>query len=196
MQVTVTGRQIDVGAALRFHVETVLAPLAERYFPGALDAVVVFARDAHMIRADIALRASRHLQLQATAEAPEAYAAFDAAAERMGKRLRRNKRRLVDHHQTPPAGPPLPAQSYVLDPGPDDGDDDGASGDGHPLVVAETETEIELLTVSEAVLRLDLGDQPALMFRNRAHGGLNMLYRRSDGHIGWIDPRGARDTLA
>lgn len=195
MQVTVTGKQLDVGSALTGRVESTLAQVAEKYFPGALDAVVVFSRDAHLYRADITLHAGRNLQLHSNAEAADAPTAFDAAADRMGKRLRRHKRRLVDHHHAAATEPPLPARSVVLDLGPD-GVDAPDGGDGHPIVVAETETEIEFLTVSEAVLRLDLGEQPALMFRNRAHGGLNMVYRRNDGHVGWVDPRGTRDIVA
>lgn len=115
----------------------------------------------------------------------------------MAKRLRRYKRRLRDYHKERPAEPPLPARAYVLEAEPER---EAAELDGEepsqPLIVAEMTTSIDSLTVSEAVMRLDLGDLPALMFRNSAHGGLNMVYRRPDGNIGWVDPRGTRTAGA
>jgi ribosomal subunit interface protein len=185
MQLSVKGKQIDVGDSLRVHVETQLKDVIGKYFNTPLDAQVTFSREAHLFRADIAVHAGRGITLQSNASASEPYPAFDMAAERIASRLRRHKNRIKKHdHETGRAAALIVANSFVLH-----GEDNHADeANDNPLVVAEMTTPIELLTVSEAVMRLDLGDMPALMFVNRAHGGLNMIYRRPDGHIGWVDP--------
>lgn len=185
MQLSVKGKQIDVGDALRQHVETQLGDIIGKFFSESLDASVTFSREAHMFRADITVHAGRGLVLQSNASAAEPYPAFDQAAERIAERLRRHKNRLKKHHQEQPVDQAVFAQSFVLNA---EQADDMESGHDNPLVVAEMTTPIEMLTVSQAVMRLDLGDLPALMFRNKAHGGLNMIYRRGDNNIGWVDP--------
>ena len=199
MQLTVIGKQIDVGDALRTHVGDSLEAISAKYFENAIDANVVLSRQAHLYRADIALHPSRNVLMQSNAEAADPYVAFDMAADRMAKRLRRYKRRLRDYNKgrDQAAEAPLTAQSYVLDAGADGaGDDDIEEAAEQPLVVAEMTTEIESLTVSDAVMRLDLGGLPALLFQNSAHGGLNMVYRRQDGNVGWVDPQGTQQTVA
>jgi hypothetical protein len=121
--------------------------------------------------------------------ADDAYAAFDIAAVHLGKRLRRHKRRLRDHHANQRTAAAVPAQQYILAGYQTDTDLDGgeAAGD-NPVIIAEDTTHIEELTVSEAVMRMDIADLPALMFRNAGTGGLNVVYRRADGNVGWIDP--------
>ncbi|MDX2028515.1 MAG: ribosome-associated translation inhibitor RaiA [Alphaproteobacteria bacterium] len=186
MQLSVKGKQINVGDALRSHVESQLKDITGKYFNSPLDAHVTFSREAHMFRADIAVHAGRGILLQSNASANEPYPAFDMAASRMANRLRRYKTRIKSHHQdTDRRDEALMANSFVLH-GEDESPEETA-GD-NPVVVAEMTTPIESLTVSEAVMRLDLGDLPALMFTNRKHGRLNMIYRRPDGHIGWVDP--------
>lgn len=185
MQVSVKGKQIDVGDALRQHVETQLGEIVGKFFGGSMEAQVTFSREAHLFRADITVHADRNLVLQSNASSAEPYPAFDTAAERMAERLRRHRNRLKKHHQEARAEVPVMAPSFVLNA---EQNDAAEAGPDNPVVVAEMTTPIEMLTVSEAVMRLDLGDLPALMFRNRAHGGLNMIYRRADGHIGWVDP--------
>lgn len=198
MQITVKGKQLDVGDALRSHINDTLVGQIGKYFANSLDATVVLSRDAHLYTADIQVHVGRGILLQAAAAATEPYPAFDEAAERVAKRARRHKRRLKDHHRAPdPAFESPPARKYILE-GYDDGDEGDASAEvgidsdsenqGGPVVVAEMELTIPHLTVGEAVMRLDLTDLPALMFRNRAHGGLNMVYRRPDGNVGWVDP--------
>lgn len=184
MQLSVKGKQIDVGDALRQHVETQLGDIVGKFFGDTLEASVTFSREAHLFRADITVHAGRGITLQSNASAVEPYPAFDQAAERMAERLRRHKNRLKRHHQEAPSSDSVVAQSFVLNAEQQDASDTGAD---NPVVVAEMTTPIEMLTVSEAVMRLDLGELPALMFRNRAHGKLNMIYRRMDGHIGWVD---------
>ena len=188
MQLSVKGKQIDVGDALRQHVETQLKEVVGKYFSGTLDASVTFSREGHLFRADITVHAGRNITLQANASASEPYPAFDQAADRIAKRLRRYKNKIKSHHDNDKNEAAHIAQSFVLH-----AQDDNApeEANDNPVVVAEMTTPIENLTVSEAVMRLDLGDLPALMFRNRAHGGFNMIYRRPDGHIGWVDSQNA-----
>lgn len=192
MQLTVRGKQIDVGDALRGHVSERLESAVSKYFNDAVDASVVFSREAHLFRADIQVHAGKNIVMQSNGEADEPYVAFDKAAEKVAKRLRRYKRRLTDHHKRTASEPPLEAQAFVLRSEIDSDATDEAGEE--PVVVAELTEPVETLTVSDAVMRLDLGDLPALMFRNAAHGGLNMIYRRPDGNVGWVDPRGTRQS--
>jgi ribosomal subunit interface protein len=190
MHITVTGKQIDVGDALRRHTQAAIEDIAEKYFGNALEAHVVFSREAHLIECDLQVHVGRGILVRSEAEANEAYAAFDIAAERIDKRLRRYKRRLRDHHaheKERERAEPL-GRTYVLQPG--NNEDAPTPEDEHPqaMVIAEMETPIPQLSVSEAVMRLDLADLPALMFRNSARGTFNVIYRRRDGNIGWIDP--------
>jgi ribosomal subunit interface protein len=201
MQVTVTGKQVDVGNALRRHVGSALESILGKYFRTAIEAHAVFAREARLTRADISLHIGRGIVINSGAAASDHYLAFDAAAERLAKQLRRYKRRLHEDHGRahPPAERPEMARSFVLAPieEEDDAAGDGAPGDGAvgdeavgaaPVVIAEMSTELARLTVGEAVMRMDLADAPVLLFRNRSHGEINLVYRRGDGNIGWIDP--------
>jgi ribosomal subunit interface protein len=198
MQVTVTGKQLDVGDSLRSHAEAATSAIADKYLGRAIEAHVVFGRERHLFLSDISLHAWRGLTVQCHGEAADAYAAFDDAALRLEKQLRRYKRRLRARHKGGKAGeeaaaPPEPATDYVLAAEPPETAEEGDAGQ-EPLVVAEMRTSIPRLSVSEAVMRLDLADLPALLFRNSAHGNLNLVYRRRDGNIGWIDPDLAAGT--
>lgn len=196
MQLSVKGQQLDIGDALRDHVSTSLEHILGKYFGDAIDARVTMSRNGPMYKAVVSAHVGRNIQLEASGEAADPYPAFDNAAERLSKRLRRHKRRLRDHHKEPAREiDSQRVQQYILA-GQDQNEEveAAAEGDGKPVVVAEMATEIPGLTVSEAVMRLDLADLPALMFRNSAHGGLNMIYRRADGNIGWLDPDGNRDS--
>jgi ribosomal subunit interface protein len=191
MQLTVTGKQVDVGNALRGHVESTLESILGKYFRSAIEAHAVFAREAHRIRADLSLHIGRGIIANSGATAADHYQAFDAAAERLAKQLRRYKRRLRDYHAKvrPPSERPEVAAAYVLATVDEEDEPDATDGAaGAPVVVAEMSTELPHLTVGEAVMRMDLADTPVLLFRNRSHGELNLVYRRGDGNIGWIDP--------
>ncbi len=191
MQLSVQGRQIDVSDAFRNHVEDALGTIFNKYFGDAIEASVTLSREAHLLKAVVTAHVGRNIQLTAQGEADAPYTAFDMAADRLSKRLRRHKRRLRDHHKADSGLESVSAQQYILAGSPaEDEEDAQAAADGQPAVVAEMTTEIPTLTVGEAVMRMDLAEHPAMMFRNKAHGGLNMLYRRSDGNIGWVDPRG------
>lgn len=191
MHLTVNGKQLDVGDALREHVADSLRTAVGKYFSNPIDANVVMSREAHLFRADVSVHAGRGILLRSDGQAESAHGAFDIACEKVAKRLRRHKRRLRDHHGAGGNGAdksePLTANQYILHGPKDDGGEDEAADD-QPVVVAEMTTSIESLTVSEAVMRMEFADVPALLFRNRAHGGFNMVYRRPDGHVGWVDP--------
>jgi ribosomal subunit interface protein len=188
MQLTVTGKQIDTSVELRRHVETSLDAILGKYFKTAIEAHVVFSKEAHLSRTEVSIHIGRGIVVNAGASGTETYAAFDAAAQRIAKQMRRYKRRLRDHHAKIRESFEASerARDYVLaafDELEDDEDDDGG-----PAVVAEMSTDLPNLTVGEAVMRMDLADAPVLLFRNRSHGELNLVYRRADGNIGWIDP--------
>lgn len=195
MQLTVTGKGVDVGGALRQHIETSLGSILGKYFGSAIEAHAVFTRERHLIRADLAIHIGRGIVVNSEASANEFYAAFDGAAERLAKQLRRYKRRLRDHHamaSRTAAAEAETARAYVLAPPPDEDEDEPDRADAAetnaPVVIAEMSTELPSLTVGEAVMRMDLAGAPVLLFRNRSHGALNLVYRRGDGNIGWIDP--------
>lgn len=197
MQLTVKGRHIDTGDAFRRHAESSLSAVFDKYFGDAIEATVTLSREAHLFRAQISAHVGRGIELVASGEADQVYPAFDLAAGHLSKRLRRHKRRLRDHGGAQKAAEQLAdrlmARQVVLSAEEEGGEPAGDGGD-EPVVIAEMEMEVPDLTVHEAVMRLDLAELPALMFRNRSHGGLNMVYRRPDGHVGWIDPRGNRAT--
>jgi ribosome hibernation promoting factor len=188
MKVIVTGKHIDVADALRKRVTAATSAIVERYFGKAIEAHVVFGRERHSVTAEILVHARRGVSVQGSGVGDDPVLAFDSAAERIDKRLRRHKRRLRNHHprgkDDAAAATEEQATAYVLAAE----DDEAGDGDGEPLVVAEMRTVVPELSVSEAVMRLDLGELPVLLFRNRARGNLNLVYRRPDGNFGWIDP--------
>jgi ribosomal subunit interface protein len=191
MQITVSGKQVDLSDALRTRVWDHLDVIASKYFDHAMEAQVTFSRARSFFICDINVHAGRGLRLRGEGEAGDANTAFDDAAEHIAKRLRRYRRRVNEHaRDSANRERPEAARQYVLRQ-----EDEAAEQDGngaatavHATVIAEQVTEISLLSVSEAVMRMDLADQPVLMFRNSTTGELNVVYRRSDGNIGWIDP--------
>ena len=187
MDISVKGKNLDVGEALRGHVRDTLGNAVTKYFMRAIDANVVFSRQGHRLRADISVHPGpRGLVVQGGSESEDAYAAFDGALERISKQLRRYKRRLNDHHKNKGrAEDVLPALQYVIQP---EREEEEVPDDAQPTIVAEMPDHIHTLTVGEAVMRMDLADLPVVMFRNAASGRLNVVYRRNDGNIGWIDP--------
>jgi ribosomal subunit interface protein len=195
MQITVSGKQIDLSDALRTRVSNQLDTIAGKYFDHALEAHVTFGRARSFFTCDINVHAGRGLMLRGEGEAGDANSAFDDAAEHIAKRLRRYRRRVNDHaRDLANRDRPESARQYILRPAEDDVAPPNGSGAApaatYATVVAEVQAEIVRLSVGDAVMRMDLADQPVLMFRNSTTGQLNVVYRRSDGHIGWIDPAG------
>lgn len=194
MQITVSGKQIDVGEALRVHVEDNLAAGVSKYFDRPVDANVVFSRRGHEFVCDSSVHLPTGLTAQAHGASEDIYAAFEQAADRIEKQLRRHKRRLKDHHQARKTPIEMvEATSYVLrgyeDEGGDEGPDAPAPLNGEqPVIVAEMTMPVKTLTVSEAVMQMELAHATFLVFRNDASGRINVVYERDDGNVGWIDP--------
>jgi ribosomal subunit interface protein len=189
MQINVSGKQVDLSDALRTRVASSLDVIAAKYFDHAMEANVTFGRARSFFTCDINVHAGRGLRLRGEGEAGDANAAFDDAAEHIATRLRRYRRRVNDHHRAlAQRERPQSARAYVLRAEADESAAPTASGPAFATVIAETQTEISVLTVGDAVMRMDLADQTVLMFRNSATGELNVIYRRPDGNIGWIDP--------
>jgi len=186
MEISVKGKHIDVGDALRGHVEKQLQSSVKKYFENALDSTVIFSKDGHGFRAEISVHAGRGMVMQGGASADDAYVSFDGALSRISKQLRRYKSRISDHHKNGPTDDELVLAQYSVIES-EEGENE-LPEEGMPTIVAEMPHKIATLTVAEAVMRMDLADTPAMMFRNRAHGGFNVVYRRSDGNVGWIDP--------
>ena len=201
MQISVKGHQIDVGDSLRAHVESALNDKIGKYFSGAIDAQVIITKDAYLYGSEIIVHPGHQgLAIQASAKANDIYPSFDEAADKIAKRLRRYKSKLKSstsgtaHSDVAEAlnGGPYDSTARsvrkIIFAGSDNAaNDDETTGDD-PTVIAEMTTPIMTLTVSEAVMNLELRDFPALLFKNKATGGYNMLYRRNDGNIGWVDP--------
>ncbi len=197
MHFTVTGKQVDVGDALRQHIQDTVSALVGKYFGNGIEGHSVLSRESHLYRCDLSVHIGRGILLQASESATDPYLAADRSADHIAKRMRRYKRRLRDHHNAAEhkLQERLQARYQIIAPEQDPPHEDEAAiegidpHDGQSLVIAEMTTGIDTLSVSEAVMRLDLANQPTLMFRNSGHGGLNVVYRRQDGNIGWIDPR-------
>jgi ribosomal subunit interface protein len=194
MQVQVTGKHVDVGEALRSRVSDELSSSIGKYFDrdgGGADVVV--SREGHSFRVDCAVTLASGQQLNTHGLGGDAHVAFDSASSKMEKRIRRYKNRLKDHHPQALARQAETAAYYVLQVPDDDADEDEFDGAAQsfpePLVIAETETQIDVMTVSMAVMELDLTESQTIVFRNAAHGGLSVVYRRPDGNVGWIDPQ-------
>ena len=189
MRFQISGKHIDIGTALQAHVEQGLSAVAEKYAGRPTDAHVVFSKDAHEFVCEATVHLSTGLNAQARAKAGEIYASFDKCCDKMETQLRRYKRRLKDHHREraqPVAS--TGASSYIL--AASEEADESEPDTLQPIIIAEMETKIPSLTVGEAVMQMELAGAPVLVFRNeKQDSGLNIVYRRDDGNIGWIDPK-------
>lgn len=191
MRYQISGKQIDIGEALQTHVKAELGEVVEKYAQRPTDVVVIFSKSAHEMVCETVIHLSTGLTAQAKGHATEIYAAFESCREKMDKQLRRYKRRLRSHHRDRTDPVEFEAgSSYIL--APTEEPDDDLDDVPQPIVIAEMETKIPSITVGEAVMQLELGGQKMLVFRNQGHGGVNVVYRRDDGNIGWIDPRNSK----
>lgn len=188
MRYQISGKQIDIGEALQTHVKEELSDAVNKYAERPTEAVVVFSKSAHEFVCEATVHLSTGLTAQAKAHQNEIYAAFDACREKMEKQLRRYKRRLKDHHKD--RSEPVEiygGSSYIL--AADNESEDQEPETLQPIIVAEMETKIPSLSVGEAVMQMELAGAPVLVFRNEGKQGVNVVYRRDDGNIGWIDPQ-------
>ncbi|MEX0971295.1 MAG: ribosome-associated translation inhibitor RaiA [Paracoccaceae bacterium] len=190
MRITVKGKQMDVGDALTTHVNERLQEVVAKYAERPTEAEVTFSKDRHEFVADTSIHLSTGMKAQAKAHGSDVYGAFEGAADRLEKQLRRYKRRLKDHHRDHKDPiETIGAPSYILSGG---NIDEVEPESLQPMIVAEMEAPVQTLSVGEAVMAMELAGAPMLVFRNSKHGGVNVVHTREDGNIGWIDPRNSR----
>ncbi len=191
MDIRVSGHQVDTGPAFREHVQTRLTGIADKYFSRAIQATVTLHPAPHAgFGAEIVMHVMHDLILKGSGRANEAHPAFDIAADRIDKQLRRYMRRLKDRHgpgndRKTPAASPVDNAAYTIFAGPAESEETP----DNPLVIAETSVDIPDASVSDAVMMLDLRNTTALLFLNSSTRAHNMVYRREDGSIGWVEPR-------
>ncbi len=190
MEISVSGKGIEIGEAFQTHAEERLREGLGKYLDRIVSADVIVSKEAHLF--DVKIHAnpgtSSQIVVKSTGQSSDIYAAFDAAADKAEKQLRRYKRRITNHHKMVDADIiEFAARQFTLDTN-KEAEDEAESHEPTGLVIAETKMNINTLTVSEAVMRLDIGELPVLVFTNAANGELNVIYRREDGNISWIDP--------
>jgi ribosomal subunit interface protein len=191
MPFRVSGKNLDIGEALRERINARVVEAIGKHFQGGYSGHATVSRDGFGFRTECAIHLASGITLEAEALSADAYASADQAMLRIEKRLRRYQRRLKDRQSARADGVGEPEQTmaantYVLTSPEEESEEE--VGEFNPVVVAESTTALPLIPVSEAVLDLDLTGAPVLVFRNAAHGRVNIVFRRQDGHIGWIDP--------
>ena len=187
MQIKITGKHLDIGEGLRQHIETRLQNFRDRFFEGSVHGNVTLEKQRGRFLSDCSLHLATGLHLQAHAENSEPMACADAALSHLEKQLKKYKQRLKDHHRSPrEAREPKEATSYVFAQEEHSDEEPTAL---HAPVIAEMTAIIPQLSVGEAVMQLDISTTPFVLFHNTKEGRLNVVYRRSDGNIGWLDPR-------
>ncbi|MDE3120210.1 MAG: ribosome-associated translation inhibitor RaiA [Paracoccaceae bacterium] len=187
MRYQISGKQIDIGDALQTHVKSEIDETVGKYAQRPTEAVVVFSRNAHQFACECTVHLATGLNVSARGQATEIYAAFESCREKMDKQLRRYKRRLRDHQHV--RSEPVEfagGASYILAASEDAEESEPTSL--QPMIIAEMEAKIPSLSVGEAVMQMELGGSHLLVFRNEKNSGINVVYRRDDGNIGWIDP--------
>jgi ribosomal subunit interface protein len=195
MSFRISGKNLDVGETLRGRISDRIAQAMNKYFDGGYSGHLTLARDGFGFRSECAVHLDSKITLQAEGMAPDAYASADQAALRIEKRLRRYHRRLKDHRpERLDDRSAIDAASYVIA-APDHEDETQIDG-FTPVIIAESTTRLKQLSVSDAVTELDMTGAPVVIFRHAVHGGINIVYRRADGHFGWIDPPAAASTEA
>ena len=187
MSFRVSGKNLDVGEALRERISDRIAETVGKYFDGGYSGHVTLAKDGFGFRTECAIHLDSKVTLHAEGMATDAYASADQAALRIEKRLRRYHRRLKDHRPERNDGwAAVDAASYII--AAPEQESEADIDEFTPVIIAESTTTLKQLSVSDAVTELDMTGAPVLVFRHAAHGGINIVYRRADGHFGWIDP--------
>lgn len=189
MRYQISGKQIDIGEALQIHVRSGLGAVVEKYAERPTDAVVTFSKNAHEFVCEATVHLSTGMTTQAKAHAVDIYDSFEQCNAKLEKQMRRYKRRLKNHHKERVSPVEFTnAPSYILAASADDSSTDEPET-LQPIIVAEMETKVHSLSVGEAVMQMELADAPFLVFKNEGHKGVNVVFRRDDGNIGWIDPQ-------
>lgn len=189
MSVRISGKQMDIGDAFRGQIQGRLDEAAAKYFSHGYTGHVTVEKSGSRFDSEIMLHLSSGMDLQSKGQAHDPVVAFDIAAEHIEKRLRRYKRRLKNHHNEGSASEPAETYAYrVMEPVADEVEEIAA--DYSPLIVADSVKAATTMTVADAVMQLDLKDEPVFVFRARSTNAINIVYRRADGNIGWIDTTG------
>lgn len=191
MQLSIHGKQMDLGDTLRSHISDKLEDINHKYFNRAIEAIVTLSPEGSAFtKTHISIRVGKDIMVMSDAQDTDPYASFDSAAEKVAKQLRRYKKRLRDHHERLEEDAFIQAQHSVIE----SKETEEETEAQEPIIVADMVTNIQTMSVSEAVMRLNLSGENALLFRNAQHEGLNMVYRRSDGNVGWVDPEGNKSA--
>jgi ribosomal subunit interface protein len=196
MTLRISGKSISIGEALRGRVSERTEEVLRKYFDGNYSGHITLSKDGFGFRTDCALHLDSGITLEADCNAVDAYASADQALLMIEKRLRRYKNRLKDRSARKAyvasaalaeiAAPTLDAPSYIIEAPPSDGEDEV---DGYnAVIIAEATTSLRRLSVSEAVMELDLTGAACMVFQHGGSGRVNIIYRRADGNVGWIDP--------
>jgi ribosomal subunit interface protein len=196
MQISVSGKNFNIGSSLSDHVKQRLEHEVIKYFDHAIHASVIFTKESHLYRVDIHVNegTGTGVIIKSTANADDIYVSFAEALSRVEKQLRRYKKKIKNHHKKKGSEVAFEqevkeAVKYVLSPFSEEADDAENNHNEEPLIIAEKSAKIEILTVSEAVMKMDLQQLPALMFINAKNKRLNVVYHRVDGNISWVDPQ-------
>lgn len=190
MVTMISGKHMDVGNALQQYVHERIDMGVRKALDNITQAKVVFSKKHHIYHADIVIHDSHVGHIKAESESDDAYVAFDTAIIKIEKQLRKYKSKLKKHHhdRSLKEEESLSATKYVLNVPFVESLHNHQEHDNEPVTIAETQTNIETLSVSEAIMKMDLAHLPALMFVNKANGRINMVYHRHDGNISWVDP--------
>ena len=188
MAIRVSGKNLDIGESLRAQVETRVSAALAKYADGHGSGHVIVSRDGIGFRTECVVNLGSGMTLESSGSAPDAYASFDQSALRIEKRMRRYKRRIKDRLGDSKARAEGDESAYAILMAPDQEDEEEVESEYHPVVIAEATRPLNRLSVSEAVIELDLVGAPALVFRHAGNGRVNVVYRRVDGMIGWVDP--------
>ncbi len=192
MSLRISGKQMEIGDAFRTRIESRIGEAVEKYFDGGFSGHVTVSKNGSRFTADGTIRLDTGMSLQATGVAQDPIPAFEEAADRLEKRLRRYKRRLKSHPNGSAKTHAIDISYTVVSAVADD--DDEVPEDFAPAIVAESNIKLETMSVASAVIELDTKDTPVLVFRNAGTEHLNIVYRRPDGNIGWIDPSSVKAT--
>jgi putative sigma-54 modulation protein len=188
MPFRVSGKNLDIGEALRERVSARIVEALSKYFDGGYSGHVTVEKEGFGFRTECAVHLDSGMTLHTEANAADAYASADQAALRIESRLRRYKRRLKDRHAARADGAVVDAPSYVIEAPAHE--DDAEVTEFNPVIIAESTTALKRLSVSEAVMELDMTGAPVVVFRHASDGRVNLVYRRPDGNVGWVDPPG------
>lgn len=185
MKITLTGKQVDIGDRLRSHVEESILNSVNKYFSAPISCTVAFSKEGEDFSAEVTVHPSKNIILKGTGEASDPYSAFDNANTHIATRLRRHKTKLNDHKGKTGLAELASEAVFSLN----ENEDEVEIDENAPLTIAEMDANLPVCTVSEAVMFMDLANECAILFRNSANGHINMVYRRKDGNIGWVEPK-------